>query len=49
MQQARLRLFFVKRTVSDRTLAGKVVDLSPAAGAQAPQNAQVLVYMGAYR
>jgi len=49
MQAAGLRLFFLKRTVTDRALAGKVVEQSPAPGKTAPHNAQVLVYMGAYR
>jgi beta-lactam-binding protein with PASTA domain len=46
---AHLRLIYVKRTVTDKTQAGTVVDQSPAAGAHAPQNAQVLAYLGAYR
>jgi serine/threonine-protein kinase len=49
MRQAGLRLFFLKKTVTDRALAGKVVEQSPAPGKTAPHNAQVLVYMGAYR
>lgn len=46
---AHLRLIYVKRTVTDHSQAGVVVDQSPAAGAHAPQNAQVLVYLGAYK
>jgi serine/threonine-protein kinase len=46
---AHLRLIYVKRTVTDKSQAGTVVDQSPAAGAHAPQNAQVLAYLGAYR
>ncbi|HEX7083717.1 MAG TPA: PASTA domain-containing protein [Gaiellaceae bacterium] len=46
---AHLRLIFVKRTVSVRAEAGTVVEQTPAAGSHAPENAQVLVYLGAYR
>jgi beta-lactam-binding protein with PASTA domain len=46
---AHLRLIYVKRTVTDHAQAGVVVDQSPAAGAHAPQNAQVLAYLGAYK
>ncbi len=46
---AHLRLIYVKRAVTDKSQAGTIVDQSPAAGAHAPQNAQVLAYMGAYR
>lgn len=46
---AHLRLIYVKRTVTDHSQAGVVVDQSPAAGAHAPQNAQVLAYLGAYK
>jgi beta-lactam-binding protein with PASTA domain len=49
MQQAGLRLIFVKKTVTDRSLAGTVVEQTPAAGKTAPKNAQVLVYMGAFK
>jgi beta-lactam-binding protein with PASTA domain len=48
MQHAGLRLIFLKKPVSERSLAGKVVEQSPAAGKTAPHNAQVLVYMGAF-
>ena len=44
-----LRLILLKRTVSDRSQAGQVVEQTPRPGAQAPKNAQVLVYMGAYK
>jgi serine/threonine-protein kinase len=46
---AGLRLILLKRTVADRAEAGKIVGQTPAAGASAPRNAQVLVYMGAFR
>jgi beta-lactam-binding protein with PASTA domain len=49
LQQAGLRLIFLKENVSNRSLAGQVVAQTPAPGATAPKNAQVLVYMGAYR
>jgi len=46
---AHLRLIFVKVPVTSRTQAGKVVQQSPLGGGQAPQNAQVAVFLGAYR
>jgi hypothetical protein len=46
---AGLRLILLKQTVADRAEAGRIVEQTPAAGASAPRNAQVLVYMGAYR
>jgi len=49
LNQAGLRLILVKRAVSDKTQAGKIVDQTPSPGAKAPKNAQVLVYMGAYK
>ena len=49
MQHAGLRLIFVKKTVTEAALDGKVVEQTPAAGRQAPKNAQVLVYMGVSR
>ncbi len=49
MQQAGLRLIFVKKAVSQRTQAGTVVEQTPASGKTAPKNAQVLVYMGAFK
>jgi hypothetical protein len=39
----------LKKPVTDKTLAGKVVEQSPAPGKTAPHNAQVLVYMGAFQ
>jgi eukaryotic-like serine/threonine-protein kinase len=49
LQHAGLRLIFVKKAVTDRSLAGKVVEQTPSAGKTAPKNAQVLVYMGAFK
>ena len=49
MNQAGLRLVMLRRTVTDRSQAGKVVGQTPSAGAHAPKNSQVLVYMGAYK
>ncbi len=49
LNRAGLRLIMLRRTVTDRSLAGRIVEQTPRAGAQAPKNAQVLVYMGAYR
>ena len=48
MNGAHLRLIYVKLAVTSQTQAGKVVQQSPLGGGQAPQNAQVLVYLGAY-
>jgi beta-lactam-binding protein with PASTA domain len=46
---AHLRLIYLKLPVTSRAQAGKVVQQSPLGGAHAPQNAQVIVYLGAYR
>jgi beta-lactam-binding protein with PASTA domain len=46
---AHLRLIFVKLPVTSRAQAGKIVQQSPLGGGQAPENAQVLVFLGAYR
>jgi beta-lactam-binding protein with PASTA domain len=46
---AGLRLILLRRTVPDRPHAGLVVEQTPQPGAHAPHNAQVLVYMGAYK
>jgi beta-lactam-binding protein with PASTA domain len=43
-----LRLIFLKLPVTSRTQAGKVVQQSPLGG-QAPENAQVVVYLGAFQ
>ena len=47
--QAGLRLLFLRYPVNSKTQAGKIIEQSPAAGANAPKNAQILVYMGAYQ
>ena len=49
MNSAGLRLILVKKTVSDKSQAGKVVEQTPSPGAHAPKRAQILVYMGAYK
>jgi beta-lactam-binding protein with PASTA domain len=46
---AGLRLIFVKVPVKSRAQVGTVVEQTPAAGATAPKNAQVLVYLGVLR
>ena len=49
LQAARLRLIYVKFPITSRARAGTIVQQSPLVGATAPQNAQVLVFLGAYR
>jgi beta-lactam-binding protein with PASTA domain len=49
LNSAHLRLIYLKYPVTSRTQAGKVVQQSPLAGAKAPQNAQVVVYLGAFK
>ena len=49
MKQAGIRMFFVRKTVTDQSQGGTVVEQTPAAGTSVPKNAQVLVYMGAFR
>jgi beta-lactam-binding protein with PASTA domain len=44
---AHLRMIYVKLSVSDRSQAGKVVQQSPLGGT-APENAQIVVWLGAY-
>jgi beta-lactam-binding protein with PASTA domain len=44
---AHLRMIYVKLPVSDRSQAGKVVQQSPLGGT-APENAQIVVWLGAY-
>lgn len=46
---AHLRLIYLKYPVTTRAQAGKVVQQSPLGGAQAPQNAQVVVYLAVFR
>ena len=49
LQGAKLRLIYLKFPVTSRAQAGKIVQQSPLSGGQAPQNAQILVFLGAYR
>jgi beta-lactam-binding protein with PASTA domain len=44
-----LRLILLNAAVDDRSQAGVIVAQTPLPGKQAPKNAQVLVYLGAYR
>jgi beta-lactam-binding protein with PASTA domain len=44
-----LRLIYLRYPVTSRTQAGKIVQQTPTAGSRAPENAQVIVYLGAYR
>jgi serine/threonine-protein kinase len=44
---AHLRLIYLKFPVTAQSQAGKVVQQTPDGGANAPQNAQVIVYLGA--
>jgi beta-lactam-binding protein with PASTA domain len=44
---AHLRLIYLKYPVTSQSQAGKVVSQTPDGGAHAPQNAQVIVYLGA--
>src|SRR3954447_3112883 len=47
MNAAHLRLIYARFPVTSQSQAGKVVQQSPLGGGKAPQNAQVLVYLGA--
>jgi beta-lactam-binding protein with PASTA domain len=49
LNQSGLRLILLRSRVSDRSKAGLIVAQTPLPGKQAPKNAQVLVYMGAYQ
>jgi beta-lactam-binding protein with PASTA domain len=49
LNAAHLRLIYIKFPVTSQAQAGKVVQQSPLSGAQAPQNAQIVVYLGAYK
>jgi beta-lactam-binding protein with PASTA domain len=49
LNAAHLRLIYLKYPVTSQAQAGKVVQQSPLSGATAPQNAQVVVYLGAYK
>ncbi len=46
---AHLRLIYVKYPVTSQAQAGKVVQQTPLSAAQAPQNAQIVVYLGALK
>jgi beta-lactam-binding protein with PASTA domain len=46
MNGAQLRLIYVKLQVTVKSQVGKIVQQSPLAGGKAPENAQVLVYLG---
>ena len=47
MNAAHLRLIYLRYPVTSQAQAGKIVQQSPLAGGHAPQNAQVLVFLGA--
>jgi len=49
LRAAGLRLIVLKARVSDKSQAGVIVLQTPLPGKQAPKNAQVLVYYGAYQ
>jgi hypothetical protein len=49
VKQAGVRMFFVRKPITDQSQAGKVIEQSPAAGTTIPKNAKVLVYMGVVR
>jgi beta-lactam-binding protein with PASTA domain len=46
---AHLRLIYLKYPVTSQAQAGKVVQQTPLGEAQAPQNAQIVVYLGAFK
>jgi serine/threonine-protein kinase len=48
LRGANLRLIMLRREVSDQEQGGTIVAQTPEAGTDVPENAQVLVYMGAY-
>jgi serine/threonine-protein kinase len=49
MQGAHLRLIYLRYPVDSQAKAGQIVQQSPLGGGSAPQNAQVLVFLGAYQ
>ncbi len=49
LNAAHLRLIYVKFPVTTRTQVGKIVQQSPLTGSHAPENAQVLVFLGALK
>jgi beta-lactam-binding protein with PASTA domain len=48
INSAKLRLIYVRLPVSSRAEAGKIIEQSPLAGGSAPENAQILLFLGAY-
>jgi beta-lactam-binding protein with PASTA domain len=44
-----LRLIYIKRPVPTRTDVGKVIQQTPLSGGLAPQNAQILVFLGVFK
>jgi beta-lactam-binding protein with PASTA domain len=49
LNAAHLRLIYLKYPVTSQAQAGNVVQQTPLGGAQAPQNAQIVVYLGAFK
>ena len=47
--QAGLRLIFLPYPVTSKSIAGTIIEQTPAPGTSVPKNAQLLVYMGAYQ
>jgi beta-lactam-binding protein with PASTA domain len=48
MQSSQLRLIYLRYPVTSRAQAGQIVQQSPVGGGKAPQNAQVLVFLGSF-
>ncbi len=49
VNQAGLRLIFLRVPVTNKTQAGTIIEQTPASGTTVPKNGQILVYMGAYQ
>jgi eukaryotic-like serine/threonine-protein kinase len=49
LNSAKLRLIYVRFPVTSQSQVGKIVQQSPLGGGRAPQNAQVLVFLGVRR
>jgi beta-lactam-binding protein with PASTA domain len=49
LNAAHLRLLYLRFPVTSQAQAGKIVQQSPLSGGKAPQNAQVVVYLGAFK
>ncbi len=49
LNAAHLRLIYLKVPVGSQAQAGKVAQQTPLGGGQAPQNAQIVVYLGAFK